>query len=77
MERTRCNTIRIERLLLGQLLPLLLRGGPLFFCVPSSPEPPAPLLIHFRARRDTVDRHEKDLLRLYLGEEVINIVEDC
>ena len=73
--RTRSDTIRVKGLLLGQLLPFLLSLASLLDGVSRSSKSPASLLVHLRPRGDTVNGHEKDLLRLDLGEQMVYIRE--
>ena len=73
---TRRDTIRIERIFLWQLLPFSDRFLSRLLCVQGSSESPRPLLVHLRTRGHAINCHEEQLLRLYLAEEVLDIVED-
>jgi hypothetical protein len=72
---TRGDTIRVECLLLGQCLAFPLGRFALLHRVLGGPESPTSLLIHFRPRRNTINGHEEYLLRLNLGEEMVDICE--
>jgi hypothetical protein len=72
---TRCDTVGIERFLLWELLSFTLRLLVLLPGVSCGSEPTTSLLVHLCPRGHTVNRHEEDLLRLDLGEEVINVRE--
>ena len=70
------DTIAVERFRIWQLLSLALR---LLTHLPRflrRPEATTTLLVHLRTRGDTVDGHEKQLLRLDLSKEMIDIRKD-
>lgn len=74
--RTGSDTIAVERRLLGQLLAfapgLLLE----LLSLLGGPKAPAPLLVHLCPGRNAVDGHKKDLARLDLREEVVDVGKD-
>lgn len=74
--RTGCDAIAIKRLRVRQLLPLMLGFLSDFLRLLRGPESATPLLVHLRARRDTVNGHEEQLLWLDFTKEMVDIGEN-
>lgn len=69
------DTITIESISLWNFLSLSPRLVQNFFRFPRRPEPPTPLLVHFRPRCDSVDREEEQFLWFDHGEQVRDVGE--
>ena len=72
---TRGNAVAVERLFFRKFLPLSLGLVPNFSRLLGCSEPPTPLLVHLRSRGNSVDSHEKQLLRFDLPKQVIHVRE--
>lgn len=73
--RSRSDAVRVKCIFFGHFYALTDCLFALPFCVQRSPEPPCALLIHLGARSHSIDRHEEQLLRLDLAEQMLDVVE--
>ena len=73
---TGCDTVRVKRRFLRQLDALFdgLFTGHL--SIERGTETSGTLLVHLGARRDTIDGHEEELLRLDLAKQMLDVIED-